>query len=115
MARSNVTETCGFNCSDPRIICVDDVPIDPGIRRRYSAAVLIVSHTMLLTIATLNFIRTVVDDGLIELPRVVLDQRVVVENVESRLPVAIFTAEIDDERPFPRVDELGSEWQPVSP
>lgn len=100
-----------IHADDARIAAVESA----GLRRRYSAAVLIVSHTMLLTIATLNFIRTVVDDGLIELPRAVLDQRVVVEAVESRVPVAIFTAEIDDDRPFPRVDELGPEWQPFLP
>jgi len=100
-----------IHADDTRIAAVESA----GLRRRYSAAVLIVSHTMLLTIATLNFIRTVVDDGLIELPRAALDQRVVVENVESRLPVTIFTAEIDNDRPFPRVDELGPEWQPFVP
>ncbi|MDG6106136.1 hypothetical protein Daura_06405 [Dactylosporangium aurantiacum] len=88
-----------------------------GVVERFRAAVPLIAQIMVLTIATLNFIRVQHRDGLLPIDDGLFEAPVVVTETTFRMQGQIFLAELPaDGEPLavPTIgDELGPAWKPI--
>lgn len=88
-----------------------------GVVERFRAAVPLVAHIMMLTIATLNFIRAMHHAGLVVIEDGLFDGQVVVTETTFRNEGQIYLGELDaagQPVAVPRLgQELGEHWTPI--
>lgn len=88
-----------------------------GVVERFRAAVPLVAHIMILTIATLNFIRAVQQAGLVTIEDGLFDSQVVVKETTFRKEAQVYLGELDaagQPVAVPRLgQEPGEDWTPI--